>query len=165
MPRTRITGLMKLLDILQRSLLSASFCGIKSAKATACISIQLSIYPSIYLSTYLSIHLFVCLSVCLRGFVMNLMNHQMVWCFSLLQNLHCLKRTRKNTHFWARKSPGGQGSSVAYAYHEQSITTLGCDWTISDGSGALTGALVLDSLFFFGRFRKDKTMFNMQICW
>ncbi len=30
---------------------------------------------------------------------------------------------------------------MAYAYHEQSITTLGCDWTISDGSGALTGAL------------------------
>lgn len=36
-------------------------------------------------------------------------------------------------------STSGQGSSVAYAYHEQSITTLGCDWTISDGSGALTG--------------------------
>ena len=53
---------------------------------------------------------------------------------------------------------------MAYAYHEQSITTLGCDWTISDGSGALTGALVLDSLFKNGRLRKDKTMFNMQIC-
>eukprot|EP00435_Cladocopium_sp_Y103_P008876 s669_g2.t1 len=36
-------------------------------------------------------------------------------------------------------STAGQGSAVAYAFQEQEMNSLGCNWQIQDGQGALTG--------------------------